>query len=106
MPLQILGKNFQGLIIEIKSKHGCHGLALSAFGFTPDADDADRFELKLGFVLFLFVDIVGNRLLALGADAACFPFSTQFIPPSEYAACLPSGSATAQRPCRGCASQV
>ena len=69
---QILGKALQGLIIEVESKHGCHGLALPAFGFTLDSDDAVRFELRLRLWPFLFAGVTGEWLLALGTDAACF----------------------------------
>ena len=68
---QILCKGLQGLIIEVESKHGCHGLALPTFCFTSDTDDAVGFELRLGLWPFLFAGATGDRLLALGADAAC-----------------------------------
>jgi len=69
---QILGKGFQGLIIEIESKHSCHGLPLPAFGLTSDTDGAVLFELRLGIrpFPFLFAGTAGNRFLALRADAA------------------------------------
>lgn len=70
--LQILCKGLQGLIIEVESKHGCHRLALPAFGLTSDTDDAVRFELGSRFRPVLFAGAAGNRLLALRADPACF----------------------------------
>jgi hypothetical protein len=69
---QVLGKGFQILIIEVESKHGCHGFSLPAFGFTLDSDDAVLFELRLGIRPYLFAGTAGNRLSALGTDSSCF----------------------------------
>jgi len=63
MLFQLFRKKIKGLIVEIKSRYGGHGLSLMPFDFTTDANRAVGFVLKSRFGSLLFASAGRNRTL-------------------------------------------